>query len=220
MPLPTAAPERPYLLVSDFDGTMTERDFFLCALDLCPEASAYWQGYQAGEMTHFQALQAIFAALPGDEVLLQQLADQSQIDPQLSVAVQRLRAAGWEVVVASAGCDWYIRQLLARQQVEIAIFANPGEVIPGRGLQMRLPAEGPFFSATLGVAKEKIVQQALLQFQAVAFAGDSRTDLAAARLLPAHRRFARADLAGALQSEQQQYVPFTRWSELPDLLLQ
>ena len=53
------------ILVSDFDGTMTRRDFYQLAVErlLPPDVPNYWAEYRAGRMTHFEALQAYFAAI-------------------------------------------------------------------------------------------------------------------------------------------------------------
>jgi hypothetical protein len=48
---------RSKILVSDFDGTMTELDFFRVALShLPPGAAAPWERYEQGHTSHFAAL--------------------------------------------------------------------------------------------------------------------------------------------------------------------
>jgi 2-hydroxy-3-keto-5-methylthiopentenyl-1-phosphate phosphatase len=58
------------------------------------------------------------------------------------------------------------------------------------------------------------VQVGLDAGRKVAFAGDGFTDAEAARRVPVHLRFARADLAEALQQEGLPYRPFERWAEV------
>ncbi len=53
------------LLVTDFDGTMTRVDFYMLAARslLPPDMPDYWAQYRAGQLTHFEALRAIFASI-------------------------------------------------------------------------------------------------------------------------------------------------------------
>jgi 2,3-diketo-5-methylthio-1-phosphopentane phosphatase len=208
------------ILVSDFDGTLTRYDFF----DLVrkrwpfPPEDDPWEKFVAGEITHFQALAEIFAGIRTSEANLQELADSAGIDPSFAKSVQALQHRGWEIVIASAGCDWYINFLLRKAGVSVSVHANPGVFDPQRGLQMSLPKPSPFFSATKGVNKAAIVQDALKRSPRVAFAGDGRPDLRPALLVPPQLRFARGWLAETLKERGEKFHPFERWSEIADEL--
>lgn len=208
------------LLVTDFDGTMTRHDFYKLAAQslLPPEMPDYWAMYRGGRMTHFEALQAIFASIKADREAVNAVVDRMELDPDLSSALGGLRASGWEVIVVSAGCEWYIRILLDRAGVDLPVFANPGRFEDGRGLLMDLPRGSPFFSPSLGVDKAAVVRQGIVEGRRVAFAGDGFPDLAPARLVPASLRFARGDLARVLSDESLAYHHFDRWSQIAEVL--
>jgi 2-hydroxy-3-keto-5-methylthiopentenyl-1-phosphate phosphatase len=95
------------ILVSDFDGTMTQHDFYQLAVEslLPPETPDYWIDYRAGAITHFEALRRYFAAICASEEDVLRVVARMQLDPGLGPAVRALRAAGWDVVVTSAGVD-------------------------------------------------------------------------------------------------------------------
>src|SRR4051794_34626000 len=61
------------VLVTDFDGTMTRRDFYKLAIErlLPPDTPDFWAEYRAGAITHFEALRRYFASIRSseDEVL-------------------------------------------------------------------------------------------------------------------------------------------------------
>src|SRR5947209_105262 len=99
------------VLVSDFDGTMTRRDFFQLVVEglLPPGTPDYWGEYLAGRLTHFETLRAIFGSVTAGEKALLDVVGAMELEPDLPGEVEALRDAGWRVVVASAGCDWYIR---------------------------------------------------------------------------------------------------------------
>ena len=209
------------VLVSDFDGTMTRRDFFKLAIQqlLPSDGPNFWSEYRAGRITHFEALRLYFAEIRASEADVLAVVDQMELDPALPHAVADLRQAGWKVVVTSAGCEWYIHRLLAQASVELEVHSNPGRFVPGRGLQMELPIGSRFFSPTLGVDKARVVRHHLEQGRTVAFAGDGFPDEEAALFVPGNLRFARGDLADVLKQKGEEFQPFAAWSQIARYLL-
>jgi 2,3-diketo-5-methylthio-1-phosphopentane phosphatase len=203
------------VLVTDFDGTMTRRDFYqLVAERLLPHGTPdYWGEYRAGRLTHFDALNAYFAAATPGEAALLEVARDMGLDPHLRDGVERLRAAGWAVVVASAGCAWYIGRLLHEAGVALQVHANPGGVVKGR-LVMELPRASPVFSPATGIDKPGVVRLALATHDVVAFAGDGPPDLEPALLVRPELRFATGHLADELERLGEGFHRFKQWSEV------
>jgi 2-hydroxy-3-keto-5-methylthiopentenyl-1-phosphate phosphatase len=222
MEKPSRTPRRGRILVSDFDGTMTGHDFYELAIEslLPSDTPDYWAEYRAGTITHFEALRRYFAAIRASEEEVWAVVRQMELDPNLRGAVESLHRAGWSVLVTSAGCEWYIRRLLATAGVEVEIHANPGRFEAGKGLLMEMPTGSPFWSPTLGVDKAAVVRRHLNDGGTVAYAGDGFPDTEPAQLVPAHLRFARGDLAGVLRSEGLPFQAFDTWSDIADILLQ
>jgi 2-hydroxy-3-keto-5-methylthiopentenyl-1-phosphate phosphatase len=208
------------ILVSDFDSTATRYDFFDLVRQRWPFSPEDdpWEKFVAGQITHFEALAEIFIGIRTSEESLLELVDSMELDPSLAGSVRALQDRGWEVVIASAGCDWYIQRLLKKAGVSVSVHANPGTFDPERGLQMSLPEHSAFFSATTGVNKVEIVKEALNRADRVAFAGDGRPDLKPALLVKPQLRFARGWLAEALSERGEGFHPFERWSQIADHL--
>jgi len=208
------------ILISDFDGTMTQLDFYDLVCTTFPYIlnSGYWQQYEAGKITHFEALRSIFSKIRTDEVTLKNLVLTMDIDSKLKESVAALRKDGWEITVASAGCAWYIEQLLALRGVTLPVHANKGVFTPQNGLTMTMPDDPLFVSQELGVNKVAVVREALKQTDCVAFAGDGRPDLVPALMVQPSRRFAKSWLAKRLHEIGESYIPFDRWSEIPEHL--
>ncbi len=208
------------MLVSDFDGTITKFDFYDLVCQAFPDiAGGYWHQYESGQITHFEALRLIFAGIRAPEGKLLEIIESMQICPRIKPCVTGLHQAGWDVVVASAGCAWYIKRLLAEQGVPIMVHANPGIFSPEQGLVMQLPEPSPFFSPELGVNKVAVVREAIKAATYVAFAGDGRPDLAPALLVPPQRRFAKSWLAKKLHEIGEEFRPFDDWSEVAQTLM-
>lgn len=209
------------VLVSDFDGTMTTHDFYRLALQSLMPADVpdYWAAYRSGKITHFEALRRYFASIRKSEDEVLDVVWKMELDPMLAAAVKKLRDARWRVIVASAGCDWYISRLLSHAQVALECHANPGKFVHGQGLLMELPIESPYFSRELGIDKTAIVQTFLDSGVTVAYAGDGFPDVAPAKLVSENLRFARADLRDVLQQEQLGFQSYGGWSDIAEQLV-
>jgi HAD superfamily phosphoserine phosphatase-like hydrolase len=204
------------VLISDFDGTITRSDFYECVLSEVdsPACRDAWQRFVAGELTHFEALRAIFASLPANEQELMRIARLTGIEPGFPEDVRRLARHGWGVLVVSAGCEWYIVRLLADLGLDLPIIANPGRVQPGRGLELLLPVDSPYLDAETGINKAAVVRALHGEYDTIAFAGNGRADLEAARLVPPEYRFATGWLAEQLRGLGEPFRSFERWSDI------
>lgn len=209
------------ILITDFDGTLTRHDFFRLALErlVPPGTPDYWQQYRTGQLTHFEAMRAYYAAIRASEAETLGVVDALGLVPDFALWISRLEQAGWKVVVASAGCAWYIQRLLASQGLSLEVHTNPGTFQEGRGLLMTLPTHSPFFSPTHGIDKAAVVRAAQQEGERVAFAGDGYPDLPAARLVSPDLRFATSSLALALEQEGLPFRRFDRWSEVAQTLV-
>lgn len=225
------------ILVTDFDGTFTRRDFFDLILERhgSPQARAAWQGYLDGKLTHVEGIGGVFSALRTDEAGAEALVGALDPAPGTAAGVRRLQAAGWEVVIASAGCRWYIDRLLARLGLQVTVHAAGGTFTPATGLVMTPDRGSPFFHPELSIDKPAVVRDALNRDTlnrgalnargalpcdpVVACAGDSGTDREGCLLVPPERRFATGRLARRFAAEGVPHVAVDAWPQIAEHLL-
>jgi len=191
------------IFVSDYDGTITEKDFYsLLAERYVPaDTPDYFAQYREGQISHFEAMAAYFAFAPTEKQQLEELLAASRADPDLGASATLLRRAGWELWVVSAGSSWYIERVLRQAGVAATVYSNPGRLEIGRGLVLdKLDASSPYHSASVGVDKSAVVRHALNVADTVAFAGDGPPDLQPALLVRPELRFARGFLADELRA--------------------
>jgi 2,3-diketo-5-methylthio-1-phosphopentane phosphatase len=203
------------IFVSDYDGTITDKDFYLLLAERYVPADTpdYFVQYREGRISHFEAMAAYFGFAPTDEQRLEELLAASQADPDLGASAALLRRAGWELWVVSAGSSWYIERVLRRAGVAATIYSNPGRLENGSGLVLeKLDPSSPYHSASVGVDKSAVVRHALHIADTVAFAGDGPPDLPPALLVRPGLRFARGVLAEELRARGEAFQPFSRWS--------
>lgn len=212
--------DRRPVLVTDFDGTLTEHDFYRLVRDrlLPADVPDFWDAYRRGDLTHFEALQSFFAAARPGEDALRELIDDMGLEPRLATGLARLEQAGWTVIVVSNGCRWYIDQLLARAGVDLEVHANPGVIHEGR-LEMQWPEGTLYPSPETGISKAAVVRSYVAAGHPVAFAGDGQPDIEPALLVPPDRRFARSHLAQVLAERGERFRPFGRWLDIVEILV-
>jgi 2-hydroxy-3-keto-5-methylthiopentenyl-1-phosphate phosphatase len=212
---------QPAVLITDFDGTMTKTDFYEVAVARClaPDTPDYWAEYAAGCITHFEAMAGIYRHIRCPERIVRgEILPAMDIDPALPEAVAALQREGWDIIIVSNGSLWYIDILLDQLGVDLPRHGNPGRFMDGQGLLLELPRDSPFYSPQHGVDKSLVVEDALLRYRRVAFAGNGPPDLKPALLVSPGLRFARTWLAAALTERGEGFHPYERWSEIARFL--
>lgn len=207
------------ILVTDFDGTITSCDFFELVRARWPLDPDPWHQALAGELPLREALRRIFGAARGTVQEFEALYDHTGVGPETGQAFRALQAAGWRIVVASAGCDYYIHRILGRVGVQVEVMAHRSRFIEGEGLIMEPLENSPLAHPHFGLNKAAVVRQFLDTGLPVAFAGDGTPDIDPLLLLPPDLRFATGWAAEELTRRGAAFQPFVRWPDLVDPLL-
>lgn len=178
------------VFISDFDGTITDDDFFAYTAKAYFDERALkpWREYLSGQKTHFDALKEMFAQIRVKADELNALIDGIKLDPCLDAVWKLCAEKGIKLFVCSAGNDYYIRRLLRDRLTKygVTLVTNKGEYSPETGLVMTAPDKSnPFYDADIGISKYKLARSQKDAGHFVIFAGDGPPDLAPARIADA-----------------------------------
>lgn len=184
-------------LVSDFDGTISNDDFFYYIAEkyLTPDDLKPWYAYMQGKKWHFEALREIYAKLRVKESALQKFIRQIRIDKHFAEAAALCREQSLPLYICSAGCDYYINIVLGElmRKYQIKLITNYASYSLEHGLQLQKPDKNSwYYDEDLGVSKIKTVEMLQQLGYFVIYCGDGIPDLGAAGI--ADKVFARKTL--------------------------
>lgn len=172
--------------VTDFDGTITDDDFFGYVKNAYfdDEVLEPWRRYLAGEMSHFDALKQIYGTLRVSESDLEELVKKVTLDEWAIPTFKLCYEAQIPIFIASAGCDYYINMLIGAEieKYNIKLITNTGTYSKDSGLLMEKPTKNNlFYDENVGISKGKIVKNIRDNGRFVVFAGDGPPDIEPAR---------------------------------------
>ncbi len=204
------------IFISDFDGTITRRDFYWMVIDryIGSEGIALYHRWQAKEMTDIDFLNRVFNSIGQPEKKILQDISMIPLDESFFSFINWLRGEGDQVHIVSAGCGYYIQAVLQQHGLaEIPVLSNPGYYRDG-GIYMETDTASPWYHPVYGVDKGKYVRSFKQPGRTVWFAGDSRPDLDAARSADIAFAIRGSQLAEMMDAGGWDYVPFSDFDEI------
>jgi len=209
-----------FIFVSDFDGTLTERDFYHIVIDTClgdrgVELYASWKRH---EMRDVDFLAAVFQSIDRDESEIMELIANIKLDSYAVEFIKHIRASGGDFVVLSAGASYYIEKLFESHGIrDVQVIANNG-VYSDKGIKMLPDDQSPFYSELYGIDKSLVIHSLRDKYKKIYYAGDSAPDLKAA--MAADIAFAKGELIKLLQESNHDFVPVRCFKEIERHLTQ
>ncbi len=207
-----------WLIVVDFDGTITDRDTQDGLLErYAPDAYALAErGLQAGTLTLRECMTMEFGPVRGDhDALVAEAVREARVRPGFAEFVRAAEAAGHRLVVVSGGFESIIRPILAREGADhLPVIAHEVRFTPeGTTLEFRHGED----CRVCGQECKRSVVDELRNGNQVAYVGDGFSDRCAA--VAADRRFARHSLARDLDRMGLDYTPFRDFHDVREALL-
>lgn len=218
------------LFVSDFDGTITAKDFFLIYMDkfIGQKGRQFLEEYRAEGNPSYQFLNWVFDMRALTEQEYQELLKEIEWDESFEDFLKEIPKLGFDHLILSAGVHFYIRDALALKGISPQrIIANDGGFVDGK-IVLTHDKNSVIFSELYGVDKGKAMEELRKEYDVIYFAGDSIPDVSAA--MQADKVFAKGALLGYFQKEprsekqkqdrerQKEVYSFAKYSQIREML--
>lgn len=198
---------KPFAFLSDFDGTLSERDFYHLMIDkFFPEwGHQFYRDWKKTKKIDVEFLNTIFGRLNlTEEQLLEEIRN-IPLTPGAIDFIHEVQAHGGDFFIVSAGTSWYIERLMkALDLPNVTVISMPA--VHENGVLRIVPdTANPFYSEIFGLDKRKVLEDIRQRYRTVLFAGDSEPDLEAGKA--ADIVFARGELRELLTQAGVRHVP-------------
>lgn len=209
-----------FAFVSDFDGTLTDRDFYYIVMDnyLKDWAWDYYHEWKKDNKINVKFLNKIFGAIDRSEEEILEDIVKIPLDPYAIKFIKNIENYGGDFYILSAGTSYYIKRLLKHFNINNVTVISMEGVYKDRGIEIIPDPESEFFSELWGINKEKVVNSLKQKYTKVYFAGDSEPDMGAA--ISADFAFARNTLQDLLREKNICFLPFNRFDEVEKFMKQ
>ncbi|MDD3013540.1 MAG: MtnX-like HAD-IB family phosphatase [Candidatus Gastranaerophilales bacterium] len=209
------------VLISDFDGTISKKDFFWYVIDelLSQDDMQPWEDYLAKKITHIEALTRIFSKIRLSEKEFNDFILSLPIEDCFVKTAQYCHQNNIGFYIISAGADFYIKYILKHLKVDniVTLISNKSFYKSESGLVINKPDKNSqFYSENYGVNKKLAVEFLKNKYDFSIFAGDGGPDFEAAKV--ADKVFARDRLLELCQTNNIKSSEFTTYCDILDYL--
>jgi 2-hydroxy-3-keto-5-methylthiopentenyl-1-phosphate phosphatase len=202
-----------WAFVSDFDGTISKKDFYWIVIEkYFPDGSELVKKWKSGEIKDIDFLSTVFTSIHQEEEQIIQDALDIPIDEHVPAFIRRVQENGGDFYVLSAGTDYYIQHVLEKYGVQnVQVLSNRG-YYQDRNIHLDIDPQNKYHSDRYGIDKSKVIQDLKKKYKTVHFAGDSEPDSHPA--VHADLNFAKDRLQEILTENGVPYVPVESFVEI------
>ncbi len=196
------------LFICDFDGTITEKDFYKTIIEkyMYEPGNAKLKQLRNNEITIIQFLEYIFNNINQEEDIIQKEIRNMDIRPGFFEFVKYVQSIGGEIVILSAGFDYYIKEFLEYNNLtNIMVYANKS-IYKNKGLHRLVDEKYIYHCNDHGINKKKVVSILREHYKIVCYAGDGYPDFEAAKLTD--RIFSTSRLSELCEENDIKHIPF------------
>ena len=209
---------RNFAFISDFDGTLTKKDFYKIMSEayLKEEYLPLFKVWKNGEMKDREYLSYVFNNVKRSETEIYEDILNIPFDPFAKEFITKIKDAGGDFIVVSAGTSYYINKIFEKNSIEgVDVYSNKG-IFKDNGIYFDLDENSEFYSDRYGIDKLSVVEKLKSNYKKIIYAGDSEPDIKPA--LISDLVFARGELVELLQKEKKEFIEFEDFSEVWDKL--
>lgn len=176
-------------LISDFDGTISKKDFFYMVIDNLlsnkKDALVPWNDYLNGKIKHIDALTGIFSQIHLTQQELDSFISTIEIDSFFYDTAKYCMNKNIPFYICSAGTNYYIKKRIANtlKEYNIILVSNDATYSQQEGMKLIAPPEtSPYYNLNTGISKQAIVQKLKDEGFFTIYAGDGKPDFKSAKI--------------------------------------
>ena len=207
-----------FAFISDFDGTLTKKDFYKILSDTYykEELMPIYKSWKNGEMKNREYLNYVFNNVHRSESELLEDILNISFDPTAIGFIDKVKAAGGDFIIISAGSNYYIDKVLEKNHIKgVDVYSNKS-IFKDNGIHFDLDEHDKYYSDQNGIDKLIVVEKLRSNYKKIFYAGDSTPDLKPALISDAV--FAKGKLVNLLKKENKDFIEFENFSEIWDKL--
>ena len=177
------------VLISDFDGTISKKDFFYMVIDTLlkdkKDALAPWHDYLNGKIKHIDALTGIFSQIHLTQQELDDFISTIEVDSYFYDTAKYCMDKNIPFYICSAGTNYYIKKRIVDtlSRYNIILISNDATYSQQDGMKLVAPPEtSPYYNANTGISKQAIVQKLKDEGFFTIYAGDGKPDFKSAQI--------------------------------------
>jgi len=177
------------VLISDFDGTISKKDFFYMVIDTLlkdkKDALAPWNDYLNGKIKHIDALTGIFSQIHLTQAELDKFISTIEVDSYFYDTAKYCKDKNIPFYICSAGTNYYIKKRIfdSLQKYNITLISNDATYSQQDGMKLVAPEQNsPYYNSNTGISKQAIVQKLKDEGFFTVYAGDGKPDFKSAQI--------------------------------------
>ncbi|WP_347550104.1 MtnX-like HAD-IB family phosphatase [Pseudalkalibacillus hwajinpoensis] len=166
-----------WAFVSDFDGTISKKDFYWLVIDTYyPEGKELYTKWKAGEYMDIDFLQQVFRSIGQEESQIIEDILSLPIDEHVPSFIETVQNSGGDFYILSAGTDFYIHHILKHYGIQdVPVFSNKG-YYENQNVHLEIDENHRHYSKRYGIDKSIVIKELKEKYNVVYFAGDSEPD--------------------------------------------
>lgn len=209
-----------FVFISDFDGTITAKDFYWILLDdyIGQKGIEFYHEWKKSKKIGTEFLNTVFTWYKFTDKERLEALDKVEIDKELIDVIKLVNDLNGEFVILSAGFDYYINHVLERNNLNnIKLLTNKGD-FKNDTFIMEPDEDSKFYSPVYGIDKGSVARHYKTIAKKIYFVGDSEPDYYAA--IEADVIFAKTELAVILDSKGIKYYTYESFGDILTIMKQ
>lgn len=207
-----------WAFVSDFDGTISKKDFYHLVLEkYFEEGQALYKQWKSGEIKDIDFLRQVFTSIHQEESQIIEDIHSLEIDEHVPSFIRKVQAQEGDFYILSAGTDYYIHHILGQYGIKgVEVYSNEG-YYKEKNVHLNIDPEHPYHSERYGIDKSKVLTDLKKEYETIYFAGDSEPDSHPAKV--ANVTFAMKALQDILKENNTPHIEVDSFNDIEQHLI-